>query len=589
MPALWRTIPALIRSRPRRALTFAGVQEQLCGELHNFSLRDAEQRRDDHDELPLTNATQTITGKVVDAANPSLGLPGLLVPASGETNGWFTVAFTDTNGNFTIGTRPDLWKIEKNETGAAAYGYVVTQSSEKLDTSTGSVAGVTISYPKATALFYGTVKDALNNPLAGVAIDAFDNNQYETSTRTDQNGRYTIGALCGDTWQAQISSDINPAFTNYIFSQPAINQNGGTNIPCGPAASAQANVTGLLATNRITGHIQQNNGQPVPVVQVFATAVIGGTFYVTAADTDGSGNYSLNVANGNWSVSVSCQGGQDSLDAILGNGNYQCPSSQNASVSNNNGTANFTVLPCGGIQILTSSPLPNGQVGVYYSNQFNASSCNGNFSWSLNSGNGAAWIESLLRRCIQRHAHDERHVQFCRPRQRQRRRFHEPEFLHHDQSAADTPPVSAYPTRSSKASFNFRLTDVGPELHGPDVHESGFDELDFNLRDKSAGQLLFVLGHQTRRIPRAFTRYCSDLSQAQSSGDLPARDAKLIQQFQFAPELRAGNFSTQELAIFCNRLRHLFRRFVQKFDTEMPHAQRDHSARRIPRRSAPAH
>ena len=32
----------------------------------------------------------------------------------------------------------------------------------------------------------------------------------------------------------------------------------------------------------------------------------------------------------------------------------------------------------------------------------------------------------------------------------------------------------------------------------------------------------------------------------------------------------------------------LLRRFVQKFDAEMAHAQRQHPRRRIPRRSAPA-
>ena len=55
-------------------------------------------------------------------------------------------------------------------------------------------------------------------------------------------------------------------------------------------------------------------------------------------------------------------------------------------ISNNNGNANFTVLPCTGIQVLTTSPLQSGQVGVYYSNQLSAVSCSGNFNWTVNSG-----------------------------------------------------------------------------------------------------------------------------------------------------------------------------------------------------------
>src|ERR1041384_228651 len=50
--------------------------------------------------LTLTNATQTISGKIVDAANSSIGLPGLVVPVSSTTNSWFALAFTDGSGNF---------------------------------------------------------------------------------------------------------------------------------------------------------------------------------------------------------------------------------------------------------------------------------------------------------------------------------------------------------------------------------------------------------------------------------------------------------------------------------------------------------
>ena len=52
-------------------------------------------------------------------------------------------------------------------------------------------------------------------------------------------------------------------------------------------------------------------------------------------------NYSFNVANGNWDVGVNQQGGDDSLDNIIGNGNYSTPSDQNINIANNNGVANF--------------------------------------------------------------------------------------------------------------------------------------------------------------------------------------------------------------------------------------------------------
>ncbi len=81
-------------------------------------------------------------------------------------------------------------------------------------------------------------------------------------------------------------------------------------------------------------------------VQVGANATIGTNSYQAQADTDTNGNYSLNVANGNWSVYVSCQGGDESLEEILGNDNYACPNNQNVNIVNNNGVVNFTVQPC---------------------------------------------------------------------------------------------------------------------------------------------------------------------------------------------------------------------------------------------------
>ena len=66
----------------------------------------------------------------------------------------------------------------------------------KVDTTAGSVSGVTIAVPKATAVFYGTVKDNLGNPFSGVAIYSSDNNDnYETDGYSDAAGNYVAGLL----------------------------------------------------------------------------------------------------------------------------------------------------------------------------------------------------------------------------------------------------------------------------------------------------------------------------------------------------------------------------------------------------------
>jgi hypothetical protein len=109
-------------------------------------------------------------------------------------------------------------------------------------------------------------------------------------------------------------------------------------------------------------------------------------YQLESVDTDANGNYSLNVANGNWTVALFTSVYSDSLDSILGSGNYQYPGNQNVAIDNNNGTANFAVQPCG-VTITTTSGswlgnqfqfLLNGMVGQNYTIQMstNLSSTN---------------------------------------------------------------------------------------------------------------------------------------------------------------------------------------------------------------------
>ena len=283
----------------------------------------------------MVAATQSVSGKVVDASNPGIGLAGLLLPL--ENNNFLTICTTDTNGNFNARVLANQWKIDVNGDSLNTIGYLRSQNSTRVDTTTGSVANVTISLPKANAMFYGSVKDGSGNPLAHVQLSSQDQSTYlykAENVYSDQNGNYFAGALAG-TWGVNISSDGNPGFANYIFTS-------GTDHTFSSSQAYQYNFTAILATNHITGHVQFN-GSPVNGVAVFANANINGKDYQTQTHTDSSGNYSLSVANGDWNVDVVCQGGSDSLDGILGNGSYQCPNGQIVTVSNNNQTVNFTI------------------------------------------------------------------------------------------------------------------------------------------------------------------------------------------------------------------------------------------------------
>lgn len=428
--------------------------------------------------LTLTRATTSISGTNVDANNSSIRVPGVMVSAQ-STSGLLAITFTDTNGNFNVRVTAGTWGIGADDLSLIVHGYVGLQNKTNINSGT---TGNSLGYPKATALFYGSVKDNLGNPLPGIDVYANDNNNYlyESDGYTGTNGNYAVGVLGGlgtnDLWWLQVDSG-DSIFTNYVFSQPAFLQNGGTNISAGQALLANftallatnhisgslkdnsgnpivgvnlwanamingefynngsvgtdangnyslnvangtwtvgvnnsptvgtslpgnylcpanqlvviannngtANFTAILATNHISGHVQQSNGNPIGGVGVWASATINSVGYSQYVDADGTGNYSLNVANGSWTVGLESSGGSDSLDTILGSGNYQPPDNQNVNIAGNNATNNFIIQPCGGVQILTTS-LPDGQVDSYYDNWLDASSCSGTLNWWLN-------------------------------------------------------------------------------------------------------------------------------------------------------------------------------------------------------------
>lgn len=336
--------------------------------------------------LMLSAATASISGQMVDANNSSIALPGVFMPATANP-GLIAVGFSDTNGNFTIGVNSGQWNLGSDGSGLIVHGYVGSKDGTNVAAGTTGFIG---PFYQAAALFYGCVKDVAGNPLPGIDVSASDNNNrvFQADGYSDANGRYAVGVVgglgAGDPWGVQVSTSGesgNPA--NYIYSQPQFDQNGGTNLAAGQAL--KVNFTAVPATNHITGQVQIS-GTNIVGVNVFASATISNVDFNVQATTDGNGNYSMNVANGDWSVGVSCNGDNNSLDSILGPGNYLCPNNQYVAINNAAGAANFNIQACGGVQILNTSPLPDAQAGVFYSIQFDAASCNDNLNWTTNSG-----------------------------------------------------------------------------------------------------------------------------------------------------------------------------------------------------------
>src|ERR1700733_15597293 len=100
--------------------------------------------------IGLTAATTNITGRAVNAATNSIGVPGLLGLAQ-STNDFLSLYFTDTNGNFTAPVTSNLWTAPVDASAAAFAGYL-TLASNALLVVTNKAVHLTNVLSQATAI-----------------------------------------------------------------------------------------------------------------------------------------------------------------------------------------------------------------------------------------------------------------------------------------------------------------------------------------------------------------------------------------------------------------------------------------------------
>jgi hypothetical protein len=336
-------------------------------------------------------ATNTISGHLKNNSGHPIG--GVGVWANATING---VQYnqnsvdTDTNGYYSQSVLNGTWTVGINNCTDCGNGLPSNYLEPQNQTVVISNDNVTVDFTAVLAphAISGYLKDNNGDPIGGVGVWASDqsNGNYQNYADTDGTGHYSMGVVNG-TWTVGIStcSGCSDGLPSNYLDPPnqtlVISNDNGT-----------ADFTALLAPNFITGSVKQGNGTPIVGVGVEANGSINGTNYEAYVDTDGNGNYSLNVVNGAWNVSVNCHGsgnsegnGRDSLDNILGSTNYTCPNDQFPTISGNNTNINFIVALCGGISI-TPTNLPAGEVNVYYEQFVQASSCSSTFSWSFIAG-----------------------------------------------------------------------------------------------------------------------------------------------------------------------------------------------------------
>ena len=293
--------------------------------------------------LSLTNGAVTIYGNVYDAAN-SNGIGGLLLTL--KSGSLFAIAFTDTNGNYSAAVSPSFWKIQPAKQRLARRAYVLPGATFQVNATGGNVTNANIALPKGTALFYGRITDNSNTPYANIEFDGSLGNSYNAKGYSDANGNYAVAVLGDNTnyWNCSANSGKNSSLANFIINSP-------NSVTLSNNQAVLENFIALPATAQISGHVQDNVGTNVVGVGLMATANIGGSYYQSLTrTTDNSGNYSLAVASGLWSVQFNTGNFSDSLDT---HGYVDLFTPHYVSIPPTNATLNVTVYPLG-TPLLTS-------------------------------------------------------------------------------------------------------------------------------------------------------------------------------------------------------------------------------------------
>ena len=243
--------------------------------------------------LTLIASTRTISGAIRDATT-HVGLPGVLL--FGSQGGFQSLAFTDSNGNYTLDANPGSWKFEFNEHLIAQLGYVYFKPS---DNSPGNVTGFNVDFPPVASLIYGTLKTPANMPLPYFHMNADINgtSDYKTSGVTDSNGNYTLGTTIGE-WQVEFpQSEYVTRNTNVV-----VNTNG---------TAILQNMTANPVTAHLRGQIRDNNNNPVGNVGILATepTMANGNSYLNS--------FTNSDANGNFDIGVFGEGGTTTKQWVL--------------------------------------------------------------------------------------------------------------------------------------------------------------------------------------------------------------------------------------------------------------------------------
>jgi len=315
--------------------------------------------------IPLARETALIYGTLKNDTDAPLA--GISFFSNDSLNQYETSAVTDTNGNYVLGVTAGTWYVGPDNQNPGLAGYLV--QSTNVTITAGQAVQVNLVARRSTAHFLGRVIDSGGAPVSDLQILAVPQNGGSApSATTAADGSFDI-AVFGGTWNLQLETE-GAAQRNLIGPMLTYGITDGMNI---------SNITYAVrsVTAQINGNVHDTNSNPITFVNVGASVTVNGTNYSAYGRTDGSGNYSLGVFNGTWSVNVSS-------DDLSSRG-FETPTNQNVTISGGNGTLNFTIYPIQPLQITTTS-LPPGEISRNYHTNLQATGGQQPYNWSIVSG-----------------------------------------------------------------------------------------------------------------------------------------------------------------------------------------------------------
>lgn len=315
-------------------------------------------------DVAVPKANALVYGYLKDQTNAPIS--GIGISADNDSLSNSAEGYSDANGYYTLGVLANNWWVGPFSEDLAAIGYGGAGTNVTL--SAGQALRVDFTVQPFTAHLIGRVVDSSGTGVGDITIAASDWMGSWLPSTTDENGNFDIGVF-GGTWHLQLESE-GANERNIVGPDLTFTVSDGTNI-------TNINYVVQNTTAQISGNVHGTNLNSIPFIHVFASATINGTNYNVNGETDSSGNYSLGVFNGTWSVGLSW----DSLYDL----GFEGPPNQDITISGSSGTVNFTVYPVQPLSITTTN-LSNGAIDQTYGAGISAAGGRAPYNFSLGSG-----------------------------------------------------------------------------------------------------------------------------------------------------------------------------------------------------------